>query len=112
MGQYATGDVLLASVRLNGHNNRKIRPLVVLKSRPGGFLEVCPVSSKPSSDVPSLVLTPDDFLEGGLDICRESHILITFSLVIKTRDVLAKKGRVGPDVLHSLHILRQGFGKK
>ncbi len=99
MGTYSPGDVLLARVRLMGHDDLKTRPVIVLASRPGGILEVRPVTSKPPADVPFLPLGLVDFEEGGLDICDGSYILVMVPVIVMSHEVIGKKGRVSPEFL-------------
>jgi mRNA interferase MazF len=99
MGQYGNGDVLLASVALDDRTPPKTRPVIVIRSDDPGALRICPVSSKPPSDAPSLPLTIDDFSTGGLDLFGESYIMISRVLVIGTGAVIGKKGRLSQDVL-------------
>src|SRR5512145_959737 len=68
MGQYTCGDVLLASVALDSRTSPKTRPVVVIGTTTDGTIHICPVSSKPPTDAPSLPLTIDDFSKGGLDL--------------------------------------------
>jgi hypothetical protein len=84
----------------------KIRPVVVLKSSPGGLLQVCPISSRAPTDGPYFPLSPRDFLEGGLDICDESYVLVTISLTISPGEVLGKKGSIGVGILNSVSDLK------
>jgi mRNA interferase MazF len=106
MGTYVPGDILLACVRLGVCSDCKTRPVVVLRSSPGELLHVCPVSSRPPADAPFLTLAPGDFLEGGLDICEKSYILVNICLRISVREVIGKKGRVATALLESVHSLQ------
>lgn len=73
MGHYTGGDVLLASVRIGGPGACKVRPVVVISTGENGNLLVCPVSSSPSFDGPSIPLSLEDFARGGLDLFGESR---------------------------------------
>jgi mRNA interferase MazF len=94
MGQYVNGDVLLASVALDDRTLPKIRPVVVIRTEEPGSVRICPVSSKPPSDAPSLPLTIDDFATGGLDLFGESYVMTSRVLTLRSGDVIGKKGRL------------------
>ncbi len=99
MGQYTEGDVLLASVALDNRTAPKTRPVVVIRTEEPGRIHICPVSSKPPSDTPSLPLSIDDFATGGLDLFGESYVMTSRVLTIPGRDVIGKKGRLTTDSL-------------
>jgi mRNA interferase MazF len=99
MGQYVKGDVLLASVALDNRTPPKIRPVVVIRTEETGGVFICPVSSKPPSDAPSLPLTIDDFATGGLDLFYESYVMTSRVLTLKSGDVIGKKGRLTKESL-------------
>ena len=99
MGQYGKGDVLLASVALDERTPPKIRPVVVIRVREPGGLHICPVTSKPPTDAPSLPLSIDDFATGGLDLFGESYVMTSRVLIIRSCDVIGKKGRLSMDSL-------------
>jgi mRNA-degrading endonuclease toxin of MazEF toxin-antitoxin module len=94
MGQYVQGDVLLASVALDDRTLPKTRPVVVIRTEELGRIHICPVSSKPPSDAPSLPLSIDDFATGGLDLFGESYVMTSRVLTLSGRDVIGKKGRL------------------
>ena len=102
MGQYASGDVLLASVRIGGVGEWKVRPVVVVMTGESGDLLVCPVSSRPSIDAPSVPLSLDDFARGGLDLFIESYALAAYAATIRTADVVGKKGTLLPETLAAI----------
>lgn len=102
MGRYASGDVLLASVRIGGVGEWKVRPVVVVAAEESGSLLVCPVSSKPSSDAPSVPLSLDDFAQGGLDLFGESYALTAYPLTIRAADAIGKKGSLQPETLAAI----------
>lgn len=97
MGQYVNGDVLLASVALDDRTPPKTRPVIVIRTDTAGLVHICPVSSKPPSDAPSLPLSIDDFSTGGLDLFGESYIMTSRILVIRSGEVIGKKGRLTAD---------------
>ncbi|MDN7012766.1 type II toxin-antitoxin system PemK/MazF family toxin [Methanoculleus sp. FWC-SCC3] len=99
MGRYASGDVVLAPVRLGGGGKRKVRPVVVVSAGESGSLLICPVSSSPSTDGISVPLSLDDFARGGLDLFAESFALTTYAATIRTADVVGKKGTLLPETL-------------
>lgn len=99
MGQYMKGDVLLASVALDDRTPSKIRPVVVIHTEEPGLVHICPVSSKPPSDAPSLPLSIDDFSTGGLDLFGESYIMTSRVLCLRSGEVIGKKGRLTEESL-------------
>jgi mRNA interferase MazF len=99
MGQYLRGDVLLASVALDNRTSPKTRPVIVVCTSTDGTVHVCPVSSKPPTDAPSLPLTIDDFATGGLDLFGESYIMTSRVVTLRSGQVIGKKGRLTPDSL-------------
>lgn len=99
MGQYALGDVLLASVALDNRTAKKTRPVIVVRSGDSGLLHICPVSSKPPSDAPCLPLTIDDFSSGGLDLFSDSYIMTSRMLTLASSAVIGKKGRLTGEAL-------------
>jgi mRNA interferase MazF len=99
MGQYVKGDVLLASVALDDRTLPKTRPVVVIGTEEPGRVHICPVSSKPPSDAPSLPLSLPDFATGGLDLFGESYVMTSRVLIIRSGDVIGKKGRLTKESL-------------
>ena len=99
MGQYVSGDVLLAAVRIRGGGEEKVRPVVVIAAGENGCLLVCPVSSSPSFDGPSVPLSLDDFARGGLDLFAESYALAAHPSAIRSADIVGKKGALLPEAL-------------
>jgi mRNA interferase MazF len=99
MGQYVRGDVLLASVALDDRTIPKTRPVVVIRAEEPGRIHICPVSSKPPSDAPSLPLSIDDFATGGLDLFGESYVMTSRVLCLQSRVVIGKKGRLTQESL-------------
>ena len=102
MGQYARGDVLLASVTLDDRTMPKARPVVVIRTEEPGRIYICPVSSKPPSDAPSLPLSIDDFATGGLDLFGESYVMTSRILRIQSSAVIGKKGRLAQESLEKI----------
>ena len=102
MGQYARGDVVLASLALEDRGVAKTRPAVVIGTGGQEEVWVCPVSSRPSSDAPSVPLSLEDFSEGGLDLFRESYILISRVYRIRCSEVIGKKGRLSGEITAAL----------
>ena len=98
MGQYLKGDVLLALVSLDDRTGPKIRPVVVIEAETGR-IHICPVSSKPPSDAPGLPLSLDDFMSGGLDLFGESYVMTARVLILRSGDVIGKKGRLTAEAI-------------
>jgi mRNA interferase MazF len=97
MGRYLPGDVVLVSVALDDRSSAKTRPAVVIAERADGSVSVCPVSSKPPNDASCIPLSIDDFETGGLDLFSESYIMVTRVRVVRSGDVIGKRGRMLPD---------------
>ena len=97
MGRYLPGDVVLVSVALDDRSSAKTRPAVVITERADGSVSVCPVSSKPPNDAPCIPLSIDDFETGGLDLFSESYIMVTRVRVVRSGDIIGKRGRMLPD---------------
>lgn len=102
MGHYTGGDVLLASVRIGGPGACKVRPVVVVSTDENRNLLVCPVSSSPSSDGPSVPISLEDFARGGLDLFGESYVLSAHASTIRPADVVGKKGSLLPETLTAI----------
>jgi len=94
MSHYSRGDVVLAPVPFEERNGAKNRPAVVIFATAEGKVYVCPVSSKPSTDAPSLPISLDDFSAGGLDLFSESYVLTSRVSVIGNGEVIGKLGRL------------------
>ena len=94
MGQYTRGDVVLAPLALENRGIAKTRPAVVIGTGAQDEVWLCPVSSKPSSDAPSVPVSLEDFSEGGLDLFRESYILTSRVYQIRCGEIIGKKGRL------------------
>jgi len=99
MGQYVKGDVLLAPVALDDRTLPKARPAVVIGTEEPGSVSVCPVSSKPPSDAPCIPISLDNFSEGGLDLFGQSYVMTSRVLIIRSGDVIGKKGRLTKESL-------------
>jgi mRNA interferase MazF len=108
MGTYAPGDVLLVRVRLPGKREPKTRPVVVRACRPGGFLDVVPVTSRFPVHDPCLPLAPGDFRDGGLDICDESYVLFGITVTVKTGEIIGKKGRLTAETMAAIGCRKEG----
>jgi mRNA interferase MazF len=94
MGHFVRGDVIIAQVPCFGRSGAKLRPAVVVGTSHNNELLVVPVSSQPSTDSPSIPLSLDDFLEGGLDMFNESYILYSHVSTIPPGAVVGKRGRL------------------
>jgi mRNA interferase MazF len=102
MGLYTRGDVVLASLALEDRGVAKTRPAVVIGTGGQDEVWVCPVSSRPSSDAPSLPVSLEDFSQGGLDLFCESYILISRVVRIRCGDIIGKKGRLSGEITAAL----------
>ncbi len=102
MGSYFRGDVLLAPLCISKGREAKVRPVVVLAAGENGCLLVCPVSSSPSFDGPSVPLSLDDFARGGLGLFIESYALAAHPSAIRSADIIGKKGTLLPEVLGAI----------
>jgi len=105
MGQYARGDVVLAPLALENRGVVKIRPAVVIGTGAQDEVWLCPVSSKPSSDAPSVPVSLEDFSRGGLDLFHESYILTSRVCRIRCGEIIGKKGRLSVEITATLPIL-------
>ena len=105
MGHYSRGDVVLAPVACEGRGGVKTRPALVIGTKEQGYVYLCPVSSKPSSDAPCLPISLDDFSEGGLDLFSESYVLTSRVRMIRSGDVIGKRGRLTKESLSSLLVM-------
>jgi mRNA interferase MazF len=103
MGHYARGDVILTRIPIDDRGEGKVRPAIVVAVGDGGFLFVCPVSSKPPSDAPSHPLTIDDFASGGLDLFAESYVMTTRVRTIRNGDVIGKRGTLEEATIASIN---------
>lgn len=97
MGHYCQGDVVIAPVACEDRGGVKTRPAVVIGTTERGDVYLCPVSSRPSSDAPFVPISLDDFSEGGLDLFGESYALTSRVRLIRSGDVIGKRGRLTND---------------
>jgi len=104
MGHYRRGDVVIAPVAFEERSGIKTRPAVVLATGRNNEVYVCPVSSKPSFDAPCFPITLDDFSEGGLDLFGESYVLTSRISVIRSGEVIGKRGRLTEETITSITI--------
>ncbi|NLM29730.1 MAG: type II toxin-antitoxin system PemK/MazF family toxin [Methanomicrobiales archaeon] len=102
MGRYTSGDVILAPMRIGGAGEWKVRPAVVIATEEDGSLLVCPISSKSPSDTPSVQLSLDDFIRGGLDLFEESYVLTAYPLTTRPAGVVARKGSLQPEAVAAI----------
>jgi hypothetical protein len=94
MGHYIRGDVVIAPVAFEERRGTKTRPAVVIATGPSHEVALCPVSSKPPSDAPCVSISLDDFSEGGLDLFQESYVLTSRVFIIRSGEVIGKRGRL------------------
>jgi mRNA interferase MazF len=104
MGHYSRGDVVIAPVAFEERNSIKTRPAVVIATGSNNEVYVCPVSSKPSFDAPSVPINLDDFAEGGLDLFGESYVMTSRIRVIRSGEVIGKRGRLTEESISSIAI--------
>ncbi|MGB7789452.1 type II toxin-antitoxin system PemK/MazF family toxin [Methanoregula sp.] len=94
MGQYVRGDVVLASLSIDGKSPAKTRPAIIVRAGITGEVQVCPVSSRPPTDALCIPISLDDFAEGGLDLFGESYVMVSRVRMLRSGDVIGKKGRL------------------
>ena len=104
MGHYIRGDVVIAPVAFEERGGAKIRPAVVIATGRTNEVYLCPVSSKPPTDAPCVPISLDDFSEGGLDLFGESYVLTSRVLVIRSGEVIGKRGRLTEESISSVMI--------
>ena len=104
MGQYRRGDVVIAPIAFEEQSGVKIRPAVVIATGKNNEVYLCPVSSKPASDAPSVPISLDDFSEGGLDLFGESHVLTSRVRIIRSGEVMGKRGRLTEQSITSISV--------
>jgi mRNA interferase MazF len=115
MSRFLPGDVVLVPVSIHDKGDVKVRPAVIVSSGECGELSACPVSSKPSTDSPCIPLSIDDFASGGLDLFTDSYVLTSRVLVIRSSDVIGKRGRLIPESfseIRALAVIEQKKEKK
>jgi mRNA interferase MazF len=94
MGSYQRGDVILAPVAFEERGGTKTRPAIVISATENGDVQICPVSSRPPTDAPSIPISLNDFSEGGLDLFAESYVLTTKIRTLRSGEVIGKRGRL------------------
>jgi mRNA interferase MazF len=104
MSHYIRGDVVIAPVAFEERNRAKSRPAVVIATGRTHEVYLCPVSSKPPSDASSVPISLDDFSEGGLDLFGESYVLTSRVFVIRSGEVIGKRGRLTEESITSIAI--------
>jgi hypothetical protein len=104
MSHYIRGDVVIAPVAFEERNRAKTRPAVVIATGRTHEVYLCPVSSKPPSDASSVPISLDDFSEGGLDLFGESYVLTSRVFVIRSGEVIGKRGRLTEESITSIEI--------
>ena len=104
MGHYIRGDVVIAPVAFEERSAVKTRPAVVIATGRNNEIYLCPVSSKPASDAPCIPISLDDFSEGGLDLFGESYVLTSRVRIIRSGEVVGKRGRLTEESIASIVI--------
>jgi mRNA-degrading endonuclease toxin of MazEF toxin-antitoxin module len=94
MGYYSRGDVVIASVGIDGKSGVKTRPAMVIGTGERNDVFLCPISSRPATDTPCVPVSLDDFSEGGLDLFGESYVLVSRIVRIRCGEIMGKKGRL------------------
>jgi len=102
MGLFIRGDVVIAPVAFDERSGAKTRPVVVIASGPTNEVYLCPVSSKPPADSPCVPISLDDFSEGGLDLFGESYVLTSRVIVIRSGEIIGKRGRLTVDSINTI----------
>jgi hypothetical protein len=104
MGYFTKGDVVIAPVAFEERSGAKTRPAIVIGTGDCGEVHLCPVSSKPPSDAPCVPISLDDFSEGGLDLFGESYVLTSRVRVIRSGEVIGKRGHLTEESISSILI--------
>ena len=102
MGNYSLGDVVIAPVACEERGGVKTRPAVVIGMTEKGDVYLCPVSSKPPSDAPCVSISLDDFSDGGLDLFNESYVLTSRVRMIRSGDVMGKRGQLTQEAFQAI----------
>jgi mRNA interferase MazF len=102
MGNYSLGNVVIAPVACEDRGGVKTRPAVVIGMTEKGEVYLCPVSSKPPSDAPCVSISLDDFSEGGLDLFNESYVLTSRVRMIRSGDVIGKRGQLTEEAFQAI----------
>jgi hypothetical protein len=102
MGHYIRGDVVIAPVTFNERSGVKTRPAVVIATGKPPEVYLCPISSKHPSDAPCVSISLHDFSEGGLDLFGESYVLTSRVLMIRSGEVIGKRGRLNEESITSV----------
>ena len=104
MGHYIKGDVVIAPVAFEEQSGIKTRPAVVIATGQTHEVYLCPVSSKPPTDAPCVPISLDDFAEGGLDLFEESYVLTSRVRLIRSGEIIGKRGRLTKESISSILI--------
>ena len=99
MSYYVPGDIILVPFPHEGERTAKVRPVIVIATRPNGDLCCFPIRSTPRAGTSCIPITIDDFVVGGLDLFSESYVQTDTVRRVKTGMVIGKKGRVTTDFL-------------
>jgi hypothetical protein len=99
MSHYVPGDIILVPFPHEGERTAKVRPAIVIATKPNGDLCCYPIRSTPRAGTSCIPITIDDFVVGGLDLFSESYVQTDTARRVKTGTVIGKKGRVTADFL-------------
>ena len=99
MSHYVPGDIVIVPFRHEGERTAKVRPAIVIATKPNGDLCCCPIRSTPRAGTLCIPITIDDFAVGGLDLFSESYVQTDTVRRVKAGKVIGKKGRVTAEFL-------------
>jgi mRNA-degrading endonuclease toxin of MazEF toxin-antitoxin module len=102
MASYRQGDVLLARVRIEGRDEAKIRPVVVLRQDGNDTLRVLPVTSRHPAGTPHVPLGLYDYATGGLDFFEESYVLTASECTVRIPEVRSRKGKLAREPMEEI----------
>jgi mRNA interferase MazF len=99
MSHYVPGDIVIGPFPHEKERDAKIRPALVIATRPDGDLCCCPIRSTPRAGTLCIPITIDDFAVGGLDLFSESYVQTDTVRRVRIGTVIGKKGRVTEEFL-------------
>ena len=99
MSHYVPGDIVIVPFPHEGERTAKVRPAIVIATRPNGDLCCYPIRSTPRAGTSCIPITIDDFAVGGLDLFSESYVQTDTVRRVRTGAVIGKKGRVTAEFL-------------
>ncbi|WAC04394.1 MAG: type II toxin-antitoxin system PemK/MazF family toxin [Methanoregula sp.] len=99
MSRYVPGDIVLVPFPHEREQNTKVRPALVIATRPDGDLCCFPIRSTPRAGTVCIPITIDDFALGGLDLFSESYVQTDTVRRVRIGTVIGMKGRVTGEFL-------------